>query len=58
MSIDNLNEFIDYVCLSGNTPTTSLFTHEECISIENYAFKHSDTKTKKFIIKIKEQKNG
>jgi hypothetical protein len=51
MVINELEEFIEYVCSTGRTCDTNLFTLEECIKIENEANK-SDKKAEKCIRKL------
>ena len=51
MIINDLEEFIGYVCSTGSTPDTSLFTFEDLKAFEDCANRGSDQKVEKLIRK-------
>lgn len=57
--MDN-DELIDLIISCGSVPSEgkTLFTKEEILDIENYAYKHSDKKLEKRIRKILKDKEN
>lgn len=56
MKINDLEEFISFVCSTGKTTDTLLFTEVELLEIENVAYSSSDKKLEKIIRKIYKKK--